>query len=184
LVTVNDTVVASPTSTVAGAAVTVAVSADGSCTVMGEARLALADRAEPVFLSAPAVEALKVRDPAVEGVQVQENATGDPGTAVCGGDGAAAEQMLAGEGVTELKSAEAPPLSVTVNRTVRDWPTLAVVGLPSTEMAAESAAAVCTVTAAGLAGEAVTVWLETASVPLAVPLSVMVPALAPVQVQV
>ena len=171
------------TSTVAGLADTETVKAGGSCTVMGEARLALAVSGAPLFRSDPVKVAPSESEPALEGVQVQVKVEFTPGVTTCGGVGVAALQIPEGDAVKDATVAEAPPLSLTARRTVKGWPALTVVGLPTTAIEAVSAAGACTVTDAETDGVAVTGCPEFASVPAAAPLSVSAPALVGVQVQ-
>ena len=181
--TVKVTVTTCETSTVSGVADTVAASAGGSWTEMGDERLALALSAAPVLASEPVTDAPRVSDPALVGVQVQVKVELTPEVTPCGGTGVAAVQIPEGDGVTVETVADAPPVSLTLKVTLRTCPTLAVVGLPVTAMEAESAAGVCTVTEAAKAGVAVTESPEFASVPDAVPLRLRVPALVGVQIR-
>jgi hypothetical protein len=181
--TVKVTVTTCETSTVPGVAETVAASAGGCCTAMGEARLALAVSAAPVLASEPVKDAPNVSEPALVGVQVQVKVALTPGVTTCGGTGIAAVQIPEGDGVTVEMLAEAPPVSLTLKVTFRTCPTLATLGLPVTAIEAESAAGACTVTAAETDGVAVTESPEVASVPDAVPLRLRFPALEGVQLR-
>ena len=181
--TVKVTVTTCETSTVPGVADTVAASAGGSWTAMGDERLALAVSTAPVLASEPVKDAPRVREPALEGVQVQVKVELTPGVTPCGGTGVAAVQIPEGVGVTAEMVADAPPVSLTLKVTLRTCPTLAAAGLPVTAMEAESAAGVSTVTEAETDGVAVTESPEFASVPDAVPLRLRVPALVGVQLR-
>ena len=87
------TVTTCETSTVSGVADTVAASAGGSWTEMGDERLALALSAAPVLASEPVKDAPRVSDPVLVGVQVQVKVEFTPEVTACGGTGVADVQI-------------------------------------------------------------------------------------------